>query len=102
MSEDTSWSLGPVTVLGAHILDVLGRPVEAIPPGQGSARLLQIRATGRGVLPARRRPQAARHSLLVPHQATFARSNNRLDGAWGRLDGQMRRSHDQANGAKVT
>ncbi len=23
--------LGPVTVLGAHILDILGRPVEAIP-----------------------------------------------------------------------
>ena len=28
-----TWPLGPVTVLGAHILDVLGRPVEAIPPG---------------------------------------------------------------------
>ena len=40
--------LGPVTVLGAHILDVLGRPVEAIPPGQGSARLAEIRATAAG------------------------------------------------------
>jgi sugar/nucleoside kinase (ribokinase family) len=40
--------LGPVTVLGAHILDVLGRPVEAIPPGQGSARLQEIRATAAG------------------------------------------------------
>jgi sugar/nucleoside kinase (ribokinase family) len=40
--------LGQVTVLGAHILDVLGRPVEAIPPGQGSARLLEIRATAAG------------------------------------------------------
>src|ERR1700722_9912573 len=40
--------LGPVTVLGAHILDVLGRPVEAIPPGQGSARLTEIRATAAG------------------------------------------------------
>jgi sugar/nucleoside kinase (ribokinase family) len=37
-----------VTVLGAHILDVLGRPVEAIPPGQGSARLQEIRATAAG------------------------------------------------------
>jgi hypothetical protein len=37
--------LGPVTVLGAHILDVLGRPVEAIAPGQGSAGLAEIRAT---------------------------------------------------------
>jgi hypothetical protein len=37
-----TWPLGPVTVLGAHILDVLGRPVEAIPPGQGSARLTEI------------------------------------------------------------
>jgi len=35
-------------VLGAHILDVLGRPVEAIPPGQGSVRLKEIRATAAG------------------------------------------------------
>jgi hypothetical protein len=42
------WPLGPVTVLGAHILDVLGRPVEAIPPGQGSVRLQEIRATAAG------------------------------------------------------
>src|ERR1700722_6442430 len=40
--------LGRVTVLGAHILDVLGRPVETIPPGQGSARLTEIRATAAG------------------------------------------------------
>jgi sugar/nucleoside kinase (ribokinase family) len=40
--------LGPVTVLGAHILDVLGRPVEAIPSGQGSVRLTEIRATAAG------------------------------------------------------
>ncbi len=40
--------LGRVTVLGAHILDVLGRPVETIPPGQGSVRLEQIRATAAG------------------------------------------------------
>jgi sugar/nucleoside kinase (ribokinase family) len=40
--------IGPVTVLGAHILDVLGRPVESIPPGQGSARLTEIKATAAG------------------------------------------------------
>jgi sugar/nucleoside kinase (ribokinase family) len=40
--------LALVTVLGAHILDVLGRPVEAIPPGQGSARLAEIRAAAAG------------------------------------------------------
>ncbi len=40
--------LGRVTVLGAHILDVLGRPVEKIPPGQGSVRLKEIRATAAG------------------------------------------------------
>jgi sugar/nucleoside kinase (ribokinase family) len=40
--------LGQVTVLGAHILDVLGWPVDAIPPGQGSARLREIRATAAG------------------------------------------------------
>jgi ribulose-5-phosphate 4-epimerase/fuculose-1-phosphate aldolase/sugar/nucleoside kinase (ribokinase family) len=40
--------LGHVTVLGAHILDVLGRPVADIPPGQGSARLTEIRATAAG------------------------------------------------------
>jgi sugar/nucleoside kinase (ribokinase family) len=44
----SEWPLGPVTVLGAHILDVLGRPVETIPPGQGSARLQEIRATAAG------------------------------------------------------
>jgi sugar/nucleoside kinase (ribokinase family) len=41
-------ALGPVTVLGAHILDVLGRPVETIPPGQGSVRISEIRATAAG------------------------------------------------------
>ena len=44
MSEAGS-PLGRVAVLGAHILDVLGRPVETIPAGQGSARLSEIRAT---------------------------------------------------------
>jgi sugar/nucleoside kinase (ribokinase family) len=47
-TEPADWPLGPVTVLGAHILDVLGRPVEAIPPGQGSAHLESIRATAAG------------------------------------------------------
>ena len=42
------WPLGQVVVLGAHILDVLGRPVESIPAGQGSARLREIRATAAG------------------------------------------------------
>jgi sugar/nucleoside kinase (ribokinase family) len=37
-----------VAVLGPHILDVLGRPVEEIPAGQGSARLTEIRATAAG------------------------------------------------------
>src|SRR5258705_12571210 len=45
---NAAWPLGTVPVLGAHILDVLGRPVEAIPPGQGSARLTEIRATAAG------------------------------------------------------
>jgi sugar/nucleoside kinase (ribokinase family) len=40
--------VGRVVALGAHILDVLGRPVEAIPPGQGSVRLQEIRATAAG------------------------------------------------------
>ncbi len=35
-------------MLGAHIVDVLGRPVESIPPGQGSARLSAIRAPAAG------------------------------------------------------
>jgi sugar/nucleoside kinase (ribokinase family) len=37
-----------VAAVGVHILDVLGRPVETIPPGQGSARLTEIRATAAG------------------------------------------------------
>jgi sugar/nucleoside kinase (ribokinase family) len=40
--------LGRVAAVGAHILDVLGRPVEAIPSGQGSARLQEIKATAAG------------------------------------------------------
>ena len=40
--------LGQVTMLGAHIPDVLGRPVEAIPSGQHSVRLSEIRATAAG------------------------------------------------------
>src|SRR5579872_7184694 len=47
-APDAAWPLGTVTVLGAHILDVLGRPVETIPPGQGSVRLAEIRATAAG------------------------------------------------------
>ena len=40
---------GPrVATVGVHILDVLGRPVETIPSGQGSARLTEIRATAAG------------------------------------------------------
>ncbi len=34
--------------LGAHILDILGRPVESIPPGQGSALVEEIRLTAAG------------------------------------------------------
>ncbi len=37
-----------VAAVGVHILDVLGRPVETIPPGQGSTRLAEIRATAAG------------------------------------------------------
>ena len=37
-----------VAVIGPHIVDVLGRPVEAIPAGQGSVRLDEIRATAAG------------------------------------------------------
>jgi sugar/nucleoside kinase (ribokinase family) len=37
-----------VAVLGPHIVDVLGRPVEEIPAGQGSGRLTEIRATAAG------------------------------------------------------
>jgi len=37
-----------VAVIGPHILDVLGRPVERIPAGQGSARLTEIRVTAAG------------------------------------------------------
>lgn len=44
----SAWPLGLVTVMGACILDVLGRPVETIPQGQGSLRLAEIRATAAG------------------------------------------------------
>jgi sugar/nucleoside kinase (ribokinase family) len=41
-------SLGPVFSVGVHILDILGRPVGDIPPGQGSVLLEEIRATAAG------------------------------------------------------
>jgi sugar/nucleoside kinase (ribokinase family) len=47
-ASGTRWPIGQVTVLGAHILDVLGRPVDSIPPGQGSTRLQEIKATAAG------------------------------------------------------
>jgi sugar/nucleoside kinase (ribokinase family) len=37
-----------VVALGAHILDILGRPVEAIPEGQGGALIEQIRLSPAG------------------------------------------------------
>jgi sugar/nucleoside kinase (ribokinase family) len=37
-----------VVVLGVHVLDVLVRPVEAIPEGQGGAIVEEIRMTGAG------------------------------------------------------
>ncbi len=44
----SSRRLGPVVCVGAHILDVLGRPVSTIPPGQSSLLLEEIRATAAG------------------------------------------------------
>jgi len=41
-------SLGPVFSVGVHILDILGRPVGDIPPGQGSVLLQEIKATAAG------------------------------------------------------
>ncbi|MDG4667183.1 PfkB family carbohydrate kinase [Mycobacterium sp. 236(2023)] len=41
-------TLGAVAVLGPHIVDILGRPVSAIPAGQGSVRLDEIRITVAG------------------------------------------------------
>lgn len=39
---------GPVVCLGVHILDILGRPVSFIPPGQQSVLIDEIRATAAG------------------------------------------------------
>jgi sugar/nucleoside kinase (ribokinase family) len=41
-------SLGPVFSVGVHILDILGRPVDSIPPGQTSVLVEEIRATAAG------------------------------------------------------
>jgi sugar/nucleoside kinase (ribokinase family) len=43
MSQDMT-----VLTLGAHVLDVLARPVETIPDGQGAALLEQIKASAAG------------------------------------------------------
>jgi sugar/nucleoside kinase (ribokinase family) len=37
-----------IVCLGVHILDVHGRPIEEIPPGQGGARIQQIRLSAAG------------------------------------------------------
>jgi len=37
-----------VLTVGVHVLDVLGRPVESLPPGQGSVPLEEIRLTAAG------------------------------------------------------
>jgi sugar/nucleoside kinase (ribokinase family) len=39
---------GPVTCVGVHILDILGRPVSEIPPGQHSVLIEEIRVTAAG------------------------------------------------------
>jgi sugar/nucleoside kinase (ribokinase family) len=39
---------GPVVCVGVHILDILGRPVTTIPPGQHSVLIDEIRATVAG------------------------------------------------------
>ena len=56
-------SLGRVVALGAYILDVLGRPVDTIPPGQASVRLEEIKATA-SLLNARVQLLAVRGELL--------------------------------------
>lgn len=44
----TPVSCGAVVCLGVHIVDILGRPVTHIPPGQGRQLLDQIRVTAAG------------------------------------------------------
>ena len=44
----TQPTVGRVVCLGVHILDVLGRPVTHIPPGQGRLLLDEIRVTAAG------------------------------------------------------
>ncbi|NNN00535.1 MAG: carbohydrate kinase family protein [Acidimicrobiaceae bacterium] len=41
-------NLGPVVCFGVHILDILGRPVSQIPPGQHSVIIDEIRVTAAG------------------------------------------------------
>ncbi len=48
LSSQRNPLLGPVVTIGSHILDVLGRPVDHIPPKQGSLILEEIRATAAG------------------------------------------------------
>src|SRR3954465_7621376 len=47
-SSSTGPRVPDVVALGAHILDVLGRPVEAIPEGQGGALIEEIRLSPAG------------------------------------------------------
>jgi len=85
--------LGQVTVLGAHILDVLGRPVETIPPGQGSVRLKEIRATAAGTA-AGTGVDLAKLGARVLAVGGARRRPARRHGA--RRHGQARRGHRRA------
>ena len=48
MTSPPDADLISVVTLGTHVLDVLGRPVDAVPPGQASVLLEEIRMTAAG------------------------------------------------------
>ncbi len=79
------WPLGRVAVIGAHILDVLGWPVQTIPPGQGSTRLREIRATAAGTGGLVRKPEVQTSATILPIRPNGERPALHVPGATSHL-----------------
>ena len=93
----SAWPLGQVTVMGACILDVLGRPVETIPPGQGSVRLAEIRATAAGTAAG---PAVDLAKLGASVRVIGALGDDLLGDIVDGRDGPARRGHRRAGPQK--
>lgn len=95
-SQRTSGRAPQAVTVGIHIVDILGRPVTAIPEGQGMVVLDEIRMTAAGTAAATAYGLAR---LGVP-TATFGRIGDDELGGW--LKDRLRREGVDVTGLTVT